>query len=94
MHPKCVSILQYVINQVIVFKNHTMKNNVVELIQRILSDDEAAFTELVNEYKKQVHALAWRKVEDFQIAEDITQEVFLKVFQELHTLRDPNLFPG
>ncbi len=71
-----------------------MKNNVVELIQRILSDDEAAFTELVNEYKKQVHALAWRKVEDFQIAEDITQEVFLKVFQELHTLRDPNLFPG
>ena len=71
-----------------------MKNEVVELIQRILADDEAAFAELVNKYKKQVHALAWRKIGDFHIAEDITQEVFLKVFQELHALRDPNLFSG
>ena len=71
-----------------------MKNDVVELIQRCLSDDESAFAELVNKYKKQVHALAWRKTEDFHIAEDITQEVFLKVYQELHTLRDPNLFHG
>ena len=71
-----------------------MKNDVVELIQRFLSGDEAAFAELVDKYKKQVHALAWRKTEDFHIAEDITQEVFLKVFQELHTLKDPNYFPG
>ena len=71
-----------------------MKNDVVELIQRIHADDEAAFAELVNRYKKQVHALAWRKVGDFHIAEDITQEVFLKVFQQLHALRDPNLFSG
>ncbi len=71
-----------------------MKNDIVELIQRILADDEAAFTELVNKYKKQVHALAWRKTEDFHIAQDITQEVFLKVYQELHALRDPTLFSG
>ena len=71
-----------------------MKNDIVELIQRILADDEAAFTELVNKYKKQVHALAWRKTQDFHIAQDITQEVFLKVFQELHALRDPTLFSG
>ena len=71
-----------------------MQNDTVELIQRILADDEAAFAELVNKYKKQVHALAWRKTEDFHIAQDITQEVFLKVYQELHALRDPTLFSG
>ena len=71
-----------------------MQNDIVELIQRILADDEAAFAELVNKYKKQVHALAWRKTEDFHIAQDITQEVFLKVYQELHALRDPTLFSG
>ncbi len=71
-----------------------MKNTDLELIQQILADDESAFEELVNRYKKQVHALAWRKIGDFQIAEEITQDAFLKVFQELHALKDPNLFSG
>jgi len=71
-----------------------MKNNDVALIQRILSDDESAFAELVKKHHKAVHALAWRKVGDFHIAEDITQDTFLKVYQRLHTLKDPNLFSG
>ena len=71
-----------------------MKNNDVALIQRILADDESAFAELVNKYQKPVHALAWRKIGDFHIAEDITQDAFLKVYQRLHTLKDPNLFSG
>ena len=71
-----------------------MKNEDIQLIQRILADDETAFTELVEKYKKPVHALAWRKIGDFHIAEDITQDVFLIVYQRLHTLKDPNLFSG
>ena len=71
-----------------------MKNDDIELIQRILSEDESAFAELVNKYQKQVHALAWRKIGDFHIAEEITQDTFLKVYQRLHTLKDPNLFSG
>ena len=38
-----------------------MKNNDVELLQRILAGDEVAFTELVKKHQKSVHALAWRK---------------------------------
>ena len=38
--------------------------------------------------------LAWRKIGDFHIAEDITQDTFLKVYQRLHTLKDANQFPG
>ncbi len=71
-----------------------MKNNNVELIQRILEGDDAAFACLVRKYQKRVHALAWRKIGDFHIAEDITQETFLQVYRKLATLKDPNQFPG
>ena len=69
-----------------------MRNDDVTLIQRILSGDEAAFASLVRKYQTQVHALAWRKIGDFHIAEDIMQEAFLQVYQKLETLEDPTKF--
>ncbi len=69
-----------------------MRNDDVALIQRILSGDENAFASLVRKYQQQVHAFARRKIGDFQIAEDITQETFLQVYQKLETLDDPTLF--
>ena len=71
-----------------------MKNDDVAIVRRVLAGDETAFAELVNKYQKPVHALAWRKVGDFHIAEDITQDAFLKVYQRLSTLKDPNQFSG
>ena len=71
-----------------------MKNDDVALIRRILAGDEIAFAELVKRYQKPVHTLAWRKIGDFHIAEDITQEVFLKVYQGLRTLKHPKQFSG
>ena len=71
-----------------------MSNDNIELIQRILKGDDAAFACLVRKYQKQVHAHAWRKVGDFHIAEDITQETFLQVYRKLATLKDPNQFPA
>lgn len=70
-----------------------MKNDDVVLIQRILAGDETAFARLVRKYQKQVHTLAWRKIRDFHIAEDITQETFLQAYQKLETLEDPTRFP-
>ena len=69
-----------------------MKNNDVQLIHRILDGDDTAFAELVEKYQKQVHALVWRKIEDFHIAEEITQDTFLKAYQELGTLKKPQRF--
>ena len=71
-----------------------MKNDDVELIQESLTGDENAFATLVRKYQRQVHALAWRKVGDFHIAEEITQDTFLKVYEKLATLKDPNRFVG
>ena len=70
-----------------------MKNDDSVLIQRILLGDAIAFEQLVRKYQKQVHTLAWRKIGDFHIAEDITQETFLQVYQKLETLEDPARFP-
>ncbi len=69
-----------------------MKNNDTQLIRRILDGDDTAFAELVEKYQKQVHALVWRKIEDFHIAEEITQDTFLKAYQELGTLKKPQRF--
>ena len=71
-----------------------MKTNDVDLIQQTLDGDQGAFTTLVNKYQKSVHALVWRKIGDFHIAEEITQDVFLKVYKRLSTLERPELFPG
>ena len=65
-----------------------------ELIQRTLEGDESAFGFLVDKYKGSVHALAYRKLGDFHIAEEITQDTFLKAYQKLSTLKDPGRFPG
>ena len=70
------------------------KENDVQLIQRILSGDEAAFDVLVQRHQKSVHALAWRKIGDFHDAEEITQDTFLQVYKKLPTLTDPYKFAG
>jgi len=71
-----------------------MKNDDVELIQRILSGDERAFTALVEKHQKWVHALAWREIGDYHIAQEITQDTFIKVFKVLPTLENHNKFSG
>ena len=71
-----------------------MKTNDADLIRHVLDGDQGAFTTLVDKYQKSVHALVWRKIGDFHIAEEITQDVFLKVYKRLSTLKRPELFPG
>ena len=66
----------------------------VQLIRRILSGDAEAFTALVTKHQKGVHALAWRKIGDFHYAEEITQDVFVRVYKYLSKLKDPSQFSG
>ena len=69
-----------------------MKNRDLELIQRVHTGDEDAFTELVKKYQKPVHALVWRKIGDFHIAEELTQDTFLIAYKKLGTLKKPQRF--
>ena len=66
----------------------------VQLIRRVLSDDDEAFNILVQRYQRGVHALVWRKVSDFHYAEEITQDTFLQAYKKLSTLKNPKQFAG
>lgn len=69
-----------------------MKHSDDKLVQLTLEGDHHAFAALVEKYQSQIHALVWRKIGDFHIAEDITQEVFLTAYQKLATLTHPDRF--
>ena len=71
-----------------------MEKDDVKLIRSTLSGDDAAFSELVCKYQKSVHALAWRKIGDFQIAEEIAQDTFLQAYKKLASLKNPTQFAG
>ena len=71
-----------------------MKNDDAQLIQRILAGDQSAFNALVQKYQKPVHAFVWRKIGDYHIAEEITQDIFLRVYQKLDTLKNQDSFAG
>lgn len=54
------------------------------LAWQTLSGDIAAFEELVNRYKNQVYAIVYRIIGHAQEAEDLSQEVFLTVYEKMY----------
>jgi RNA polymerase sigma-70 factor (ECF subfamily) len=58
-----------------------------ELVERCRRGDEGAFQELVDRYKDLVFALIARTVQDRSRAEDLAQEVFLRVHRGLPYFR-------
>ena len=58
-----------------------------ELIDKIRSGDQAAFKKLFDTYHKSVFRLCLRVLRDSQEAEDMTQDVFLKVFLQIKKFR-------
>jgi len=58
-----------------------------ELVERCRSGDETAFQDLVDRYKGLVFALIARTVQDRSRAEDLAQEVFLRVHRGLPYFR-------
>ena len=71
-----------------------MEWNDAELIKQILRGDQDAFGPLVRKYQKGVHALVWRKIGDFHIAQEITQDAFLNAYRKIRTLKNHNQFAG
>jgi len=69
-----------------------MNNNVdntyqIELVKRTCEGDISAFHEIVELYKKKVYYIAYDICGDSHEAEDISQEVFIKVFKSIHKFR-------
>lgn len=65
--------------------NKTIDEN--KLVQLLYQGDVAAFEQLVERYKKKVYFLAFDILGDHHEAEDISQEVFIKVFRFIKKFR-------
>ena len=57
------------------------------LVSRCLGGDEGAWEELVRQHTRQVYGLCYRFTGSGAEAQDLTQEVFLRVFRTLKTFR-------
>jgi RNA polymerase sigma-70 factor (ECF subfamily) len=56
-----------------------------EIIQRCLSGDQAAWESIVRQHWRKVFNIAYKFVGKHDEAEDLTQDVFLKIFKSLNT---------
>ena len=54
-----------------------------ELVARCLNGDDAAWRELVERYSAKVYRIAWHRTYDRAEAEELTQDCFLKVWENL-----------
>lgn len=54
-----------------------------KLVERILKGDENAFAELVTQFHKRIYTIAYRMVGSVLEAEDLCQEIFLRIYQKL-----------
>ncbi len=66
----------------------------IKLIEATLAGNAEAFSGLVQAHKTAVWAYVLSRVCDFDLAEDLCQETFLRAFERLDQLQDPRRFSG
>lgn len=65
-----------------------------ELIRRSLAGDTRAMQEIYDQFKRPLFGLALRHASDQATAEDLLQDIFLKVFIHLRDVTDEKTFPA
>lgn len=64
------------------------------LVERLKQENVAALGELYELYAKKIYNRCYFILKNKALAEDATQEVFLKAFQNIKSLKDPNSLGG
>jgi RNA polymerase sigma-70 factor (ECF subfamily) len=57
-----------------------------DILGRAVAGDEDAFADLVRQHQRMVYSVVWNFFRDRAMAEDIAQDVFLQLFQNLRTI--------
>jgi len=68
------------------------QGNDAQLVRESAAGDKAAYGKLVRMHSKRIYSIAYSVLSDFQSAQDIAQEVFVKAYQKLGKLRKPESF--
>lgn len=61
-------------------------------VERILAGDTSCFACLLDRYSRQVHSLITKVVHNREDAEELTQDVFMKVFKSLSSFKGNSSF--
>lgn len=67
-----------------------MSENDLEIVKRCQTGDAGAWERIVREYSRSVYKLAYRFTNRHESAEDLTQEVFIRIYRSLEQY-DPAL---
>lgn len=68
--------------------------NLSEILLRAQAGKEEALTELYNHYFERIYRFIYYRVSHKEVAEDLTEEVFIKSFRSLKTLQQTAAFEG
>ncbi|MBL8888461.1 MAG: sigma-70 family RNA polymerase sigma factor [Planctomycetaceae bacterium] len=66
----------------------------IDLVCRAQAGDQAAMGELFTRFRPVVLAVISRRIRDNADAEELAQDVFVKMIEKLDQLRQPEAFPG
>ena len=64
----------------------------LEVVQLSQLGQREAFQELVKRYQKNVFALLYKLAPEWRDLNDLSQEVFIRVYKGIHNLRNPRIF--
>lgn len=64
----------------------------LEIVQLAQLGQKEAFQELVKRYQKNVFALLYQLAPEWRDLNDLSQEVFIRVYKGIHNLRNPRIF--
>ncbi len=68
------------------------KSTLTQLVLRLQENDETAFNELYNRYRRLVYYIAFQLTKNHADAEEIVQETFVQVQRSISALKDPTQF--
>ena len=63
-----------------------------ETVQIAVTGDRKAIDSLINRYQQEIFRMVYLRAGSLMDAEDITQDIFIKVFKRIGRLRNPRLF--
>ena len=69
-----------------------VNSNCQDYIQRVKAGDFNAFSHIVSDYQQMVFTIVFKIVNNREDAEDISQEIFIKVFKSLDSFKEESEF--
>ena len=80
--------LRFTSNHLVFFLNSDTQG----LVKAVMNGDPRAFETLTHEYEKPIFNIVYRMLHDAEEARDVTQTVFLKTFENLHSYQPDRKF--